>query len=100
MDEAVEWVDQESLPWGGSHRGHEAFGHHMQSFSGHFEEVRIEPREYYDAGDWVIVTGRLSGRAQGEFDVPTVWIWHLRDGKTTRVDTYTDTAAVLAALGR
>jgi ketosteroid isomerase-like protein len=29
-----------------------------------------------------------------------VWIWRLRDGKTARVDTYIDTAAVLGALGR
>jgi ketosteroid isomerase-like protein len=101
MDPTIEWVDQDSLPWGGSHRGHEAFANHMQTFAGHFEEVRIEPTEFLDAGENVAVTGRLSGRAQaGAFDVPSVWIWQLRDGKTTRVDTYTDTAAVLEALGR
>jgi ketosteroid isomerase-like protein len=101
MDPGIEWADQDSLPWGGTHRGHEAFANHMQTFTGHFEEVRIEPQEYLDAGEHVVVTGRLSGRAQaGAFNVPTVWIWQLRDGKTTRVDTYTDTAAVLGALGR
>jgi ketosteroid isomerase-like protein len=100
MDEAIEWVDQDSLPWGGAHRGHQEFGNHMQSFAEHFDEVRIEPREFIDAGDRVLVTGRLAGRTpQRQFDVPSIWVWQLRDGKATRVDTYTDTAAVLKALG-
>jgi ketosteroid isomerase-like protein len=100
MDAAIEWVDQDSLPWGGSHRGHEEFGNHMQAFAGNFEEFRIEPREYLDAGDRVVVIGTFAGRAgAGEFDAGTVWVWQLRDGKAVRVDSYTDTAAVLRALG-
>ena len=39
MDEMIDWVDQDSRPWGGSPRGHQEFGDHMQTFTGHFEEA-------------------------------------------------------------
>jgi uncharacterized protein len=100
MDADVEWVDPESLPWGGSHRGHDEFGRHMQEFAGHFEEFRTEPQQYLDAGDHVVVVGRFAGRAGGEFDVPAAFVWELRDGKAVRVETHTDTARILEALGR
>jgi ketosteroid isomerase-like protein len=45
MDPGIEWVDQDSLPWGGTHRGHDEFANHMRAFAGHFEEVSIEPTE-------------------------------------------------------
>jgi hypothetical protein len=45
----------------------------MQAFAGHFEEVRIEPRELLDAGDRVVVVGGFAGRAAGgEFDTDSV----------------------------
>jgi uncharacterized protein len=101
MDTEIEWVDQESLPWGGVHHGHDEFGAHMQSFAANFEEFRVEPREFLDAGDRVVVTGRFAGRgAGGEFDVGVVYVWELRDSKVVRVEGHTDTARVLAALGR
>jgi ketosteroid isomerase-like protein len=101
MDPEVEWVDQDSLPWGGAQKGHEEFGSHMQSFASYFEEFRIDPHSFLDCGDTVVVTGKFAGRAQGgDFDTGAVWVWQLRDGKATRVDSYTDTAAVLNALGR
>jgi uncharacterized protein len=64
MDPAIEWVDQESLPWGGVHLGHDGLAAHMQSFAGNFEELGIDPREFLDAGDRVVVTGRLGGAGQ------------------------------------
>jgi ketosteroid isomerase-like protein len=101
MDNGIEWVDQESLPWGGVHRGHEQLAAHMQSFAANFDEVRVEPHELLDAGERVVVTGRLAGRAAGgEFDVGVAYVWQLRDGKAVSVETYTDTVLVLKALGR
>jgi uncharacterized protein len=98
----IEWTDPETLPWGGTHRGHEAFGAHMQDFAGHFDEVAIEPERFLDAGDTVVVLGAFSGRGKGggEFRVPATYVWELSDGKARRVTAYTDTAAVLAALER
>jgi uncharacterized protein len=101
MDPEIEWHDPEVLPWGGSRRGHDAFGAHMQDFASHFEAVEVRPAEFLDAGDHVVVLGSLVGRAPaGEFEAPTVWVWELRAGRATRVRTFTDTASVLRALGR
>jgi ketosteroid isomerase-like protein len=100
MDPRIEWADQESLPWGGVHRGHVEFGAHMQAFAGHFKEFRVEPQEFLDAGDRVVVKARFAGRAAREFDVGVVYIWELSDGKVVRVEGYTDSARVLEALGR
>jgi len=99
MDPSVEWIDPESVPWGGAHRGHDAFGEHMQRFAGHFEEFRLEPVEFLDAGEQVVVLGRFVGRgARGDFDVPFAQVWDLAGGKAVRVETFTDTASVLQAL--
>lgn len=100
MDPGIEWVDQESLPWGGVHRGKHEFGAHMQDFAGRFEEFRVEPQQFLDAGDSVVVKARFAGRAAGEFDVDAVYIWELRDGMVVRVEGYTDSARVLDAVGR
>lgn len=100
MDPGIEWVDQESLPWGGTYRGHEEFGDHMRGFAGNFEESGIEPLEYLDAGDHVVVRARFAGRASGgEFDVGVAYIWKLREGKAVRVESYGDTAKLVKALG-
>jgi ketosteroid isomerase-like protein len=100
MDPEIEWSDQQSLPWGGTYRGHDEFGRHMQSFAANFEEFRIEPLEFLDAGDRVVVRAKFTGRAfGGEFDVGAAHIWGLRDGKVVQVESYLDTAEVARALG-
>jgi uncharacterized protein len=99
MHADVEWTDPETLPWGGTHRGHDGFGRHMLDFMGHFDEVRIDPDQFLDAGDSVVVTGRMVGRAQGQdVNVPTAFIWRLEGGKARQVVTFTDTAAVVRAV--
>ena len=100
MDSGIEWVDQDSLPWGGVHRGQEEFAAHMQSFAGHFEQFRVEPQEFLDAGACVVVKARFAGRAADEFDVDAVYIWELSDGKVVRVESHTDSARVRDALRR
>ena len=100
MDPEIEWHDPNVLPYGGSHRGHEAMAQHIQQFAGHFEQLRVEPEQFLDAAEHVVVLGRFSGRASGgEFEVPFVHIWEMRGGKALRVDTHTDTASVLRAIG-
>jgi ketosteroid isomerase-like protein len=52
----------------------------MQTFADYFDEFRIEPGEFLDAGDRVVVIGRFRGRAAGGgFDVGSVWVWTLRE---------------------
>ena len=58
-------------------------------------EFRIEPTEFIDGGDAIIVTGRLRVRAGGtggRADVPFAHIWELDDGTIVRWRGFTDTA--------
>jgi ketosteroid isomerase-like protein len=101
MDVQVVWRDPETLPYGGARSGHDGVAEHIQSFVGYHDEVAVEPERFLDAGDQVIVTGRLSGRGKGgggRFDAPFAHFWSLRDGRATAIETYTDTAQIAQAL--
>src|SRR5687767_5184466 len=53
-----------------------------------WEGMRMEPAEFIDGGDRVVVVGRLVGRGRGsgiEIDRPNAQIWTLRDGRVTRL---------------
>jgi ketosteroid isomerase-like protein len=65
-------------------------------------DMSIEPEEYIDAGDVLVVVIRLRGRAKhtgiaAEF--PAVHVWTLCDGRATRLETYPDRAEALEAVG-
>ena len=67
-----------------------------------FEEFGLEPREYIDAADRVVVPLRFGGRARHTgLDVffEIVYVVTARDGKLTRVDAYVNKAEALEAVG-
>ena len=101
LDPEVEWRDSDTLPTGGTMRGHDEFVKHLESYFEVWEWFRTEPERMLDAGECVVVTGRMSGRAKagGEFDAPFAHLWWMRDGKAVRVEEYKDTAKMLEALG-
>lgn len=99
----VEWLSPESLPYGGTHVGPQAVGE--QYFAGFMTHVdddfRLEAEEFLDAEDHVVVIARLSGRARGngaEFEVPSLQVWSLHDGKVSRMRYLVDTAKLLRAI--
>jgi ketosteroid isomerase-like protein len=67
-----------------------------------FEEFGVEPQDYIDAGDRVVVPLRFGGRARHTgLDVAfeVVYVATARDGKWTRVDTYLSKSEALKAVG-
>ena len=65
--------------------------------------MTVRTDRYLDAGDHVVVVGRFDAEARdggGRLDAPFVHLWRLEDGQAVRYENHTDTAAVLAALGR
>jgi ketosteroid isomerase-like protein len=71
-----------------------------EPWSDRFERA-IEPQDYLDHGDWVVVpvTGRLHGRGSGvAVDVIETYAVQLRDGKIVRVDEYRTTEEALKAV--
>jgi ketosteroid isomerase-like protein len=67
-----------------------------------FEELRIEPTEFRDLGDRVLIVGRIRarGRESGlELDSPTGWVSTVRDGKLVKAEGFLSRAEALEAAG-
>jgi uncharacterized protein len=97
----VEWELPETVPWGGSRHGHDGVRSFATMFQDHVEGMWADPDEFLDAGDRVVVLGRLSGRARAggvEFETRFAHVWTLTDGVASRLRSYFDTAPVMAAL--
>jgi ketosteroid isomerase-like protein len=79
--------------------------HIFQAFDTELDEVwdehRIEPQEFIDAGDRVVVLQREYQRSKGgaELVIHTASILDLRDGRLVRIQGYMNPAEALEAAG-
>ena len=100
LDSEVVVTQDERLPWGGRHVGHDGFAHLGLTLSGTIESAVTTDAMFAADGD-VFQCGRTRGivRATGAaFDIPEVHRWTLREGKAIAAHFAIDTAAMLAAL--
>ena len=83
-------------------KGHHGFLRWIDDWDQAWEDWSVEPEEYIEAGDRVLVLTRLSARGRGS-GVPVVrrdgMIWTVRDGKAVRLDYYGSTTEALEAAG-
>ncbi len=87
----------------GTRRGPEGFLRGTEEVQESFEDFRIEPEDFIDAGDGVIVPVRISGkgRASGvEQEEHLMHLWVLRDGKVIRGEVFRTTDEALEAARR
>jgi ketosteroid isomerase-like protein len=87
----------------GTVRGPDGFIRASQNVLEAFEDYTVTSEEFIDAGDFVIVAVRISGRGRGSgapLDVRLAHAWQLRDGKVVRGEVYRTTEEALAASGR
>ena len=98
----IEWTMPETLPWGGTRHGPDGIEAMVEIFADHVEGAWADPDDFLDAGDRVVVTGRLRGTVRGtgdDYEVPFAHVWGLSDGVPSTFHAYLDTAPILAALG-
>ena len=98
----IEWSVPETLPWGGTRHGHEGVRAFVSVSNDHVEGRWADPDDFLDAGDRLIVQGRMRGRAKASgrgYEVDFVHIWTMTDGVASRMRAYFDTAPIMAALG-
>jgi ketosteroid isomerase-like protein len=84
------------------YRGHQGVREWIAETDAAFEELRLEPEEFRDLGDDVLMIGRLyaRGRESGvEIDSPTAWLSAFRDGKAVRARGYLNIQDALEAAG-
>jgi uncharacterized protein len=87
----------------GTRRGPDGFRQGSQEAVEAFEDYRVEPQEFIDAGDAVVVPVRISGRGRASgamTEVRLVHVWVLRNGRAIRNEIYRTTAEALEAVGR
>jgi ketosteroid isomerase-like protein len=97
----IEWDSPDSIPFGGSYHGHDGVGSFFGQLPEYWEELRVEPEEFIDAGETVVVLIRLRGKGSGgSIDSKSLHLWRMRDGKAAAFREYPDTARVLQALGQ
>ncbi len=96
FDPEIEWYSPEELPGGGTYNGTSAVGEFFSSLPGNYQELRVEPDRYLDAGDRVIVEGRHRGRINDvSFEVGFAHVWTLADGRVVQLREYMDSGKLL-----
>jgi uncharacterized protein len=86
----------------GSRSGPQGFLRGAEEAREAFDDYVVEPKEFIDAGDAVIVPVRISGRGRGsgvKLDMDLVHRWVLRDGKAIRNEIHRTVAEALEAAG-
>jgi uncharacterized protein len=102
FDPNVEWWDRGDWLDVTVRRGHDGLRAGWAEIAEAFSEFRMEPKEFIDAGEYVVVpihrvgTGRVS-RALIEED--EVHVFRMRDGKTFELREYPEKQDALEAVG-
>jgi ketosteroid isomerase-like protein len=105
MDAQIEWRGPREFPdLAEPHVGHDGVARYIAKVNEAFDDYRMIPEEFIDAGDdQVLVFSREGGRGKGSgADVqtnPTAHLWTLRDGKTIRMQSYWERSEALEAVG-
>ena len=66
-----------------------------------FESARLEPHEFIEAGDLVVVPSTMHGQGRGGIEVVarTTFVWTIRNGAVERVTMYQERQDALEDLG-
>ena len=67
-----------------------------------WEDFEVKPETYHDAGDTLVVEGRYSGvykETGKKQDSPFCHVWTYDDGKISKFQQYTNTAALQEVMG-
>jgi ketosteroid isomerase-like protein len=99
----VEWVESQALgmPTRGTHRGQGAVAEKVfGTVPRDWETFALESEQVLEAGDFVVVTGRVRGRSKlgRVMDAPFAHLFTVVDGKIKKLVNYHDTALWLEAL--
>jgi ketosteroid isomerase-like protein len=84
------------------YRGHDGLREMLADFDQDWEFVHMDAEEFCDAGDQVVLLGRLQarGRASGvDLDVPMGFVWKLREGKVVYARSFSEQADALRDAG-
>jgi uncharacterized protein len=93
----------ETLPFGGTRHGYDGVRAFAVVYQDFVEGAWADPDDFLDAGDRIVVLGRVRGsvRATGrEYEVAFAHVWAMTDGVPSSFRGYLDTVPILVALGQ
>jgi ketosteroid isomerase-like protein len=98
--EDAEWLTSDELPLGGRTSGRDAIMENFAQIPSYWSEFSVEPEQFIDGGDDVVVRGTQRGTSEGgSFESPFLHLMHFEGGKLTRGELQADSAKALKALG-
>lgn len=101
FSEDIDWHVPDSLPYGGDYHGHEGAVAFFSRLAEYWQEMAVEPEEFIDAGDTIVVRARFRGSgAERTVVSEELHLWRMRSGKAKSFTAYSDTARELEAIGR
>lgn len=101
---SVEWIETEAenIPTHGRFSSaQEILENVFAKVPEYFERFELHPELWIEAGDDVVVTGRVVAKTRTgrELDAPYAHVFSFSDGKVSRNDNFHDTALWATALG-
>ena len=102
FDPGAVWQTRDDEPDAGVYEGHAGIARLMDFWADNFDALVVEPEEYVDAGDSVVVPSVVRGRGKtsgAPVELHYSFVWTLRDGKIVAVREYQSKEDAFEALG-
>jgi uncharacterized protein len=102
FDPEIEWSEGTDVPEPQVYHGHDGVRRQQERFREAWESFSIEPEEFIEMGEQLVVIAKLVGRGKGsgvEVEARGAHVWTVRDGKAVRLEMYVDPAKALEAVG-
>jgi ketosteroid isomerase-like protein len=102
LDPAIEWKAPDRTPFAGTYHGHEAVREFLDSYLEAFDDLHLEPEEFFDADDRIVVFVRESARGKGsgvEVQIRVGHLWTMREGKAVGFEYFPEREKALDAAG-
>jgi ketosteroid isomerase-like protein len=99
--EEVEVHDHDTMDQG-EYRGHSGLGRWLEDWSGAWSEFSMQPEEFLDVGEHVVMFVRMkaTGVSSGlVLERQDAMVFAVRDGKVVRLDYYNNRTEALEAVG-
>jgi uncharacterized protein len=99
LSENSTWYTSDELPLGGETQGRDAILGNFTQIPNYWTSFSVEPEEFIDAGDWVVVRGtQRAGNDGGSFESPFAHLMKFEGDKITRGEFYADSAKAAKVL--
>ncbi len=102
LSDDIEWIGMAGWPYRTDSRGPAAVAEHILGpMMADWQDLRVSPLDYYDAGDVIISTGRYSGgyrHNSTSMVAAFAHIWTVGGGRLRRFRQFSDTLALYQAM--